>query len=91
MNRSGSLPACAPGGDPRGSHRRDDHQYEYVGRHPGFRPSFSTDRGDDSGLRAVWRLKTDEIASSLEEAAEEAVANAPRRDGHFFAVPPIIE
>lgn len=24
-------------------------------------------------------------------AAEEAVANAPRRDGHFFAVPPIIE
>jgi aspartyl-tRNA(Asn)/glutamyl-tRNA(Gln) amidotransferase subunit C len=28
---------------------------------------------------------------SLEQAAEEAVANAPRRDGHFFAVPPIIE
>ncbi len=27
----------------------------------------------------------------LEESAEEAVANAPRRDGHFFAVPPIIE
>jgi len=26
-----------------------------------------------------------------ELAAEEAVANAPRRDGHFFAVPPIIE
>ncbi|HEY2773418.1 MAG TPA: Asp-tRNA(Asn)/Glu-tRNA(Gln) amidotransferase subunit GatC [Candidatus Binatia bacterium] len=23
--------------------------------------------------------------------AEEAVRNAPRRDGHFFAVPPIIE
>jgi len=23
--------------------------------------------------------------------AEKAVANAPRRDGHFFAVPPIIE
>lgn len=26
-----------------------------------------------------------------EANAEEAVANAPRRDGHFFAVPPIIE
>ncbi|MFN2378099.1 MAG: Asp-tRNA(Asn)/Glu-tRNA(Gln) amidotransferase subunit GatC [Candidatus Binatia bacterium] len=26
-----------------------------------------------------------------EAAAEAAVANAPRRDGHFFAVPPIIE
>ncbi|MFN2426714.1 MAG: Asp-tRNA(Asn)/Glu-tRNA(Gln) amidotransferase subunit GatC [Candidatus Binatia bacterium] len=26
-----------------------------------------------------------------EAAAEDAVANAPRRDGHFFAVPPIIE
>jgi aspartyl-tRNA(Asn)/glutamyl-tRNA(Gln) amidotransferase subunit C len=26
-----------------------------------------------------------------EQSAEEAVANAPRRDGHFFAVPPIIE
>lgn len=26
-----------------------------------------------------------------EAAAEEAVANAPRREGHFFAVPPIIE
>lgn len=26
-----------------------------------------------------------------EVAAEEAVANAPRRDGHFFAVPTIIE
>jgi aspartyl-tRNA(Asn)/glutamyl-tRNA(Gln) amidotransferase subunit C len=24
-------------------------------------------------------------------AAEDAVRNAPRRDGHFFAVPPIIE
>ena len=24
-------------------------------------------------------------------AADQAVANAPRRDGHFFAVPPIIE
>lgn len=24
-------------------------------------------------------------------AAEDAVANAPRREGHFFAVPPIIE
>lgn len=24
-------------------------------------------------------------------SADEAVANAPRRDGHFFAVPPIIE
>ena len=28
---------------------------------------------------------------NLETAADEAVANAPRRDGHFFAVPPIIE
>lgn len=24
-------------------------------------------------------------------AAQRAVANAPRRDGHYFAVPPIIE
>jgi aspartyl-tRNA(Asn)/glutamyl-tRNA(Gln) amidotransferase subunit C len=28
---------------------------------------------------------------TLEQSAEEAVANAPRADGHFFAVPPIIE
>jgi aspartyl-tRNA(Asn)/glutamyl-tRNA(Gln) amidotransferase subunit C len=28
---------------------------------------------------------------SPEQSAEEAVANAPRKDGHFFAVPPIIE
>ena len=26
-----------------------------------------------------------------EEAANEAVANAPRANGHFFAVPPILE
>jgi len=28
---------------------------------------------------------------NAEEAADAAVANAPRKDGHFFAVPPIIE
>jgi aspartyl-tRNA(Asn)/glutamyl-tRNA(Gln) amidotransferase subunit C len=37
-------------------------------------------------------FRKDECDSrSGEQAADEAVANAPRRDGHFFAVPPIIE
>jgi len=36
--------------------------------------------------------REDEIpARDGEAAAEAAVANAPRKDGHFFAVPPIIE
>ena len=30
-------------------------------------------------------------ARDADTAADEAVANAPRREGHFFAVPPIIE
>lgn len=30
-------------------------------------------------------------ARDLAAAAEEAVSNAPRRDGTFFAVPPILE
>lgn len=30
-------------------------------------------------------------ARDANQAAEDAVANAPRREGHFFAVPPIIE
>jgi aspartyl-tRNA(Asn)/glutamyl-tRNA(Gln) amidotransferase subunit C len=37
-------------------------------------------------------FRTDEAAPrDPQTAAEEAMANAPRRDGHFFAVPPIIE
>ena len=41
-------------------------------------------------VSTAWR--DDTLADrDKEAAAEEAVANAPRRDGHFFAVPPIIE
>jgi aspartyl-tRNA(Asn)/glutamyl-tRNA(Gln) amidotransferase subunit C len=37
-------------------------------------------------------FREDRVSGRPEDiAAEEAVANAPRRDGHFFAVPPIIE
>jgi len=41
-------------------------------------------------VSGAWR--DDTIAERDEAlAAEEAVANAPRSEGHFFAVPPIIE
>jgi aspartyl-tRNA(Asn)/glutamyl-tRNA(Gln) amidotransferase subunit C len=36
--------------------------------------------------------REDELAGrDREAAADEAIANAPRSEGHFFAVPPIIE
>lgn len=41
-------------------------------------------------VAAPWR-EDEPSGRNGPEAAEEAVANAPRRDGHFFAVPPIIE
>jgi aspartyl-tRNA(Asn)/glutamyl-tRNA(Gln) amidotransferase subunit C len=41
-------------------------------------------------VEAPFRADTVERTDG-ETCAEEAVANAPRRDGHFFAVPPIIE
>ena len=41
-------------------------------------------------VAGAWRDDTlDDRDNAL--AAEEAVANAPRSEGHFFAVPPIIE
>jgi aspartyl-tRNA(Asn)/glutamyl-tRNA(Gln) amidotransferase subunit C len=41
-------------------------------------------------VTSAWREDTLPDRND-QTAADEAVANAPRRDGHFFAVPPIIE